>query len=111
MTENKLSKMIEELKRQASAERMTGAPGHNEFELLFDSAASVLTNFRDTLISIANCQGPVPSHQARDVLEGAGLCAHTGSVYRAPSNLLRAEGKHICHKCGQTDSVQLVPFQ
>ena len=71
-------------------------------------AVSTLRSFRDTLIAIAQNQGPVPSHQAKDVLIEAGNCGHLNQIFRAETPNIDAH--YLCPECSRLDKNKMVPF-
>lgn len=109
---NLLRVAIDELEDRARCLDEVGEPGSYECGMRMQFAVNTLTNFRDTLISIANCQGAIPSHQARDVLIQAGLCDHGGLVYSTADVRDRKRvAPFVCHKCGLSGDERPVPFQ
>ena len=77
-------------------------------------AAATLRSFRDTLISIAQNQGPIPSHQAQDVLTKAGYCGHFNQIFRVENKTYLdaiGEGKYyFCPDCDLRNKNKMVPF-
>ncbi len=71
-------------------------------------AAATLRSFRDTLIAIAQNQGPIPSHQAKDVLIEAGNCGHLNQIFRAETPNIDAH--YLCPECSRWDRNKMVPF-
>ena len=73
-------------------------------------AAATLRSFRDTLIAIARNQGPIPSHQAQDVLTEVGYCGHFNQIYRAGPGRNASGGRWVCPECDLLDKNRMVPF-
>ncbi len=84
----------------------------HEREKELQITANTLRRFRDTLISIAKCQGGIGSHQASDALRKAGYCAHAGQTYVSiTKQAAKNPGEFTCHKCRAHSVEKLVPFQ
>ena len=71
-------------------------------------AAATLRSFRDTLIAIAQNQGPIPSHQAQEVLTEVGYCGHFTQIFRAETPNIDAH--YFCPECSLLDKNKMVPF-
>jgi len=103
--QNLLNIVVDELDTQATICDEVGEPGSYEMGLRFQFAANSLRKFRDTLISIANCQAGIASHAAEVALTDTGLCAHVNQVYRA------GPGFWCCRDCEKESGEKMVPFQ
>jgi hypothetical protein len=82
----------------------------NERERTLQIAANTLRQFRDTLISIANCQHGGERMQAQDVLIETGECAHFNSVYGYHKGRGKSS-KWVCRDCGRETDERLGPFE
>jgi hypothetical protein len=103
--------LIDTLDEQALLYGESDASEHRDEGLRLQVTANCLRRYRDTLVSIANCQAGMPSHAAQEALIKTGHCAHFNSVYR-----YREEGSHecskwICHDCEKESDVRLMPFK
>lgn len=84
----------------------------------YQVAANTLRKFQSALISIALCQGAVPSHQAQKILEDTGHCYHFNQKYRAEVTV-RTDSGHAtapigswhCPDCDESESERLVPYR
>lgn len=106
---SQLQETIDQLKADAAIFDQLAEPGSADLGEKYRYGGKALELFRDTLISIANCEHGLASTQAQNILDEAGLCGHVGSVYRAAT--ADTMGIHICHNCGVTGRKLLVPYR
>lgn len=79
----------------------------NERDRRLQIAANTLRRFRDTLISIANCQNSIASDRAHAVLIETGECAHFNAVYHHNAE----HPQWVCHDCGRESDERIGPFE
>lgn len=105
MARNHIQKILEDLEDEFAGE-------------LLRDAANLIRKFQTTLISVAQCQNGIASHQAQEVLQETGHCYHFNQTYRAES-VVRSDlgcaspvhGTWHCSDCGGESSEKLVPYQ
>ncbi len=113
---NRTDELIDALMCEAVFYLESQLKDRREFGTRLQLTATVLEKFRDTLISIAQCQGDIASHQAQDVLKEAGYCYHEPQTYRAdpiddayqPADM---PGRWTCGDCGKSNIHRLVPYR
>lgn len=107
--ENKVTKLINALDEQATALGESVARIHVDEGLRLQVTANCLRRYRDTLISIANCQAGVASHTAKKDLIETGHCEHESSKFE--SNQEEKTRRWTCLICGKESDERLVPFE
>jgi len=103
--------LIEVLEEQSVVYGTSDAPEHAVESIRLQLTANCLRRFRDTLISIANCQAGIASHAAQDALTKTGHCSHFNSVYRAGPGPNESDGVWFCHDCKKESDIRLMPFK
>lgn len=106
----KTTTMIEWLEAEAVAYGESPNPKDVGGELASQCTANRLRQFRDTLISIANCRNGVASHQAQATLIETGECAHFNSVYHYRGED-GDESAWRCHDCDRESINRLGAFE
>ena len=106
--ENNVEYLIEILDEQAVLFGESNAPEHQQEALRVQLTANCLRRYRDTLISIANCQGGVASHQAQDALVMTGHCGHFNRVFYSRNGL---KDYWHCRDCDKKTDELMVPFE
>lgn len=108
--ENNVTYLIDVLDEQAMLFRGSGAPEHEQEALRLQMTANCLRKYRETLIRIANNQGGMSSHQAKETLTQCGDCAHLNLDYvYSTDDDQRGWTCADCGKRSESDKV-LMPF-
>lgn len=106
MTINVLE-LIDTLEQEATLYGESNAPEHELEAIRIQCTANVVRQFRDCLISIANCQAGVASHAAKDALTATGHCAHECCKFEADTEA----SKWTCLICERESDERLMPFE
>lgn len=104
-----VQELIDGLDELATLQDEAKTPDHLTAALHFQLASNCLRRYRDTLISIANCQNGIASHQAQGALTSTGHCSHFNNTYRA--QLSGKANAWFCSDCGRASPERLVPFE
>lgn len=107
--ETNVTELIEALDDQATLFGESGIPNQQEEVLRLQLTANCLRRFRDTLISIANCQAGIASHTARKDLLDTGHCAHDSCKFESDAKAKTSFWS--CLNCKKESDERLVPFE
>lgn len=104
-----VTKLINTLDEQALLYGESKATEHHDESIRLQLTANCLRKFRDTLISIANCQAGVASHTAKKTLIETGHCAHESSKFVVHNEAQTS--KWQCLACDKESDERLMPFE
>ncbi len=107
--ETNVTDLIEILDERVAVCGVSAAPEHQQEALQMQLTANCLRRFRDTLISIANCQVGIASHKASTDLLETGHCAHESCKFESDADAKISLWP--CLNCGKESDQCLMPFE